>query len=410
MAKEGRPEQTGADGDAVDELSSEVSQQAPGEGADRLAAESTKTIVEVLQQVHPSTAQDLLASLPEDRQQDVLAAAPESSRQWALNQTFPEGSVGRLMDPPIGVFPPERTVGEAVEELRELVKGAFITYAFVVDAQGILVGVVVMRDLLFADRAQRLSDIMLRDPFSLTPQMPLRDAMRLVLNRHYPVYPVSDGGKLVGLVRGGVLFQEQAIEISAQPGAMVGVEKEERLSTPWPTSLKYRHPWLQLNLLTAFIAAGVVGVFQETIDHLVILALFLPVLAGQSGNTGCQALAVALRGMTLGELKPGRERALVLKEGLLGLLNGALVGITAGIGMYVVASAQHNPHALILSFVVMIAMVGSCVVSGLSGALIPLTLKKLGADPATASSIFLTTATDVASMGLFLSLATLLVP
>jgi len=409
MAEEDRPDGPAADGDAVNELSAEVSQQAPDEGAERLAEESTETIVEVLQQVNPSTAQDLLASLPEERQQDVLAAAPESSRQWALNQTFPEGSVGRLMDPPIGVFSPDMTVGEVVEELRELVKGAFITYGYVVDAQGLLTGVVVMRDLLFAGRAQRLSDIMLRDPFSLTPQMPLRDAMRLVLNRHYPVYPVCDGGRLVGLVRGGVLFQEQAIEISAQPGAMVGVEKEERLSTPWPTSLKYRHPWLQLNLLTAFVAAGVVGAFQKTIDELVVLAVFLPVLAGQSGNTGCQALAVALRGMTLGELRPGRERALVMKEGLLGLLNGTLVGVTAGIGMFVVARAQGNPKALLLAVVVMLAMIGSCVVSGLSGALIPLTLKKLGADPATASSIFLTTATDVASMGLFLSLATILV-
>lgn len=404
-----RPDRMTAEGDAVDALSAAVSQQAPDDGAERLAEESTATIVEVLQQVSPSTAQDLLANLPEERQQDVLAAAPESSRQWALNETFPEGSVGRLMDPPIGVYSPDMTVGEAVEELRELVKGAFITYAFVVDEQGVLVGVVVMRDLLFADRSQKLSEIMLRDPFSLAPQMPLRDAMKLVLNRHYPVYPVSDGGRLVGLVRGGVLFQEQAIEISAQPGAMVGVEKEERLSTPWATSLKYRHPWLQLNLLTAFVAAGVVGAFQKTIDELVVLAVFLPVLAGQSGNTGCQALAVALRGMTLGELRPGRERALVMKEGLLGLLNGTLVGITAGIGMFVVARAQENPNALILSFVVMLAMIGSCVVSGLSGALIPLTLKKLGADPATASSIFLTTATDVASMGLFLSLATLLV-
>ena len=157
------------------------------------------------------------------------------------------------------------------------------------------------------------------------------------------------------------------------------------------------------------MAAGVVGAFQKTIDELVVLAVFLPVLAGQSGNTGCQALAVALRGMTLGELRPGRERALVMKEGLLGLLNGTLVGVTAGIGMFVVARAQGNPKALILAAVVVLAMIGSCVVSGLSGALIPLTLKKLGADPATASSIFLTTATDVASMGLFLSLATILV-
>jgi magnesium transporter len=164
-----------------------------------------------------------------------------------------------------------------------------------------------------------------------------------------------------------------------------------------------------LNLLTAFLAAAVVGTFQDTIDRIVILAMFLPVLAGQSGNTGCQALAVALRGITLGELKPGKEKALVMKEGLLGLLNGGLVGLTAGIGMYVVATLQKNPSALVLALIVFIAMIGSCVVSGISGALIPLTLRKLGADPATASSIFLTTATDVASMGLFLALATLLI-
>jgi magnesium transporter len=151
-----------------------------------------------------------------------------------------------------------------------------------------------------------------------------------------------------------------------------------------------------------------VGAFQDTIDKLVVLAVFLPVLAGQSGNTGCQALAVTLRGLTLGELRPGRERPLVLKEMLLGFLNGALVGVTAGIGMFVVARAQGNPQAGLLGLVVFLAMIGSCLVSGLSGALIPLTLRRLGLDPATASSIFLTTATDVASMGLFLALATLL--
>jgi magnesium transporter len=213
----------------------------------------------------------------------------------------------------------------------------------------------------------------------------------------------------VGIVRGRALFEEQALEISAQPGAMVGVEKEERLSTPWPRSLRFRHPWLQLNLLTAFVAAAVVGFFQGTIDRLVVLAVFLPVLAGQSGNTGCQALAVTLRGLTLGELRQGSGRRLVLKEGLLGLLNGAFVGVSAAIGMYLVARSQANPSALLLSLVVFLAMIGSCLVSGLAGALIPLTLKRFGADPATASSIFLTTATDVASMGLFLGLATLIV-
>jgi magnesium transporter len=162
-------------------------------------------------------------------------------------------------------------------------------------------------------------------------------------------------------------------------------------------------------LLTAFLAAAVVGMFQDTIDRLVILALFLPVLAGQSGNTGCQALAVTLRGMTLGELKPGSERRLVSKEALLGLLNGAGVGLAAAVGMYITASGQHSEFPWMLSFVVFLAMIGACVASGISGAIVPLTLKRFGFDPATASSIFLTTATDVVSMGMLLGLATILV-
>jgi magnesium transporter len=116
---------------------------------------------------------------------------------------------------------------------------------------------------------------------------------------------------------------------------------------------------------------------------------------------------VTLRGMTLGELKTGTERLLVAKEALLGTLNGALVGISAGTGMYVVASLQGHPQALPLALIVVSAMIGACIVSGIAGALIPLTLRRVGADPATASSIFLTTATDVVSMGMLLGLATI---
>jgi magnesium transporter len=190
---------------------------------------------------------------------------------------------------------------------------------------------------------------------------------------------------------------------------MVGVGEEDRLATPWWRSFKFRHPWLQLNLLTAFLAAAVVGTFEGTIEKVVVLAVFLPVLAGQSGNTGCQALAVALRGITLGDLKQGKERQLLTKEAWLGLLNGAFVGLVAALAMFIYASLQHNPQASILALVVLLAMIGSCVISGIFGAVVPITLKKLGADPATASSIFVTTATDVASMGLFLGLATWLV-
>ncbi len=206
-----------------------------------------------------------------------------------------------------------------------------------------------------------------------------------------------------------VAEQKRSFELTAQPGAMVGVEKEVRSSTPWLKSLRLRLPWLQVNLLTSFAAAAVVGLFQGTIDRLLILTIFLPVLADQSGNAGSQALAITLRGMILGDLKTGKIKAQVIKEGLLGLMNGTLIGLVAGLAMYGVASVHHLSTAPMLGLVVFLSMVGSCVISGVCGAVVPLILKRFGADPVTASSIFLTTATNVASMGLFLGLATLLV-
>jgi magnesium transporter len=385
--------------------------QDPVAAAQALEARGDRSVAEMLDAADPITAQWIVDSFPADRRDAVLALVSAKLRDhYRRNARYPEDTVGRLMEPPIAVFPPTLTVGETIDRLRILVKQSFITYGYVVDEQLRLVGLLVMRDMLLADRHQRLEEIMLKEPFALLPETSLVDAMRATVTRHYPVYPVCDAERhLIGLVRGSVLFQANAIEITAQAGSMVGVEKEERVATPWQRSLKFRQPWLQLNLLTAFVAGAVVSVFQETIDQLVVLAAFLPVLAGQSGNTGCQALAVTLRAMTLGELRSGKERGLMIKEAFLGFLNGALVGVTAAAGMYVLARSQDNPSALALAFVVMIAMTFSCVVSGVAGAAVPLVLKRLGADPATASSIFLTTATDVASMGLLLSLATWLV-
>jgi magnesium transporter len=234
--------------------------------------------------------------------------------------------------------------------------------------------------------------------------------MKRSVNRHYPQYPVCDAdGRLVGVIRGAALFELEAFEITAQPGAMVGVEREERIATPLTQSFRFRNPWLLINLVTAFAAGGVVAIFQGTVDRLVILATFLPVLAGQAGNTGCQALAVTVRGITLGDIKPGGGKVLMSKEALLGLANGAVTGVLCGIAMYALALFEHQPNAFMLGLVVAIAMIGSCAVSGVSGALVPLALRRLGADPATASSIIVTTATDVTSMGLLLALATALV-
>jgi magnesium transporter len=393
------------------ELAAELKTRSPQGAATKLESYGGTEIAAVLARLSPNFAQDILGALPDEVRERAFAAAPvEMTRQWQRNSLYDANTIGRMMEPVVAAFAPDQTVGATVEALREMVKSAFITYVWVVDANLHLQGIVTMRDLLFSERDLRLADVMLKSVFALHAAMPLKDGMKQVLDRHYPVYPVVDTeNRLIGLVRGQSMFEAQAIEISLQAGSMMGIEKEERADTPFRRSLFMRHPWLQLNLLTAFLAAAVVGIFQDTLDRLVILALFLPVLAGQSGNTGCQALGVTLRGITLGEIKPGAERKLVAKEIWLGLMNGAGVGLFAGLGMYVTALGQNVAQAALLGLVVFLAMVGACVCSGLSGALIPLTLKRFGLDPATASAIFLTTATDIVSMGMLLGLATILV-
>ena len=405
-------EQVIHDAQRIVTLSEELRALPPPEAVERLLGETDEIAARALALLNPAEAVDVLAGLPAERRAGVIAAAPDGrGEQWRADLEYPEESVGRLMEKPLAVYRAEMTVGDTIESLRQLVRRAFVTYVFVTAEGGRLIGVIAFRELLFAGRDQRLDEVMLRNPFSLRPRMLLVDAMRAVVTRHYPAYPVTDeAGVLVGLVRGQALFERQAFDISAQAGSMVGVEKEERVATHWGRSFRFRHPWLQLNLLTAFLAAGVVGMFQSTVDRIVVLAAFLPVLAGQSGNSGCQALAVTLRGLTLGDLKSISPVKLVLKEAGLGFLNGAIVGMLAGGGMWFYAHMHHTANPLLLGLIVWLAMTVSCMISGISGALVPLTLKRLGADPATASSIFLTTATDVVSMGLLLGLARLLAP
>ena len=357
----------------------------------------------------PARANDLLSAMPAERRAAEMAAAPPGT-DWADGQRYEEGTVGRLLEDPPATFIGGTRVSVAIEALRETVKHRLVTYLWVVDANQRLLGVVAFRDLLYADREVTLDDIMIRSPFALRPAMDLVDAMREVVTRHYPVYPVvEDDGRLVGQVRGQVLFEQQAFEISAQAGAMVGVEKEERLATSLWRAFRFRNPWLLVNLLTVFVAAAVVGYFEDTIARVVVLATFLPVLGGQSGNLGCQSLAVMLRGMTLGELRGMRIAALLSKEATLGALNGLVTGAIAGAAMWFVVARGGDDNGALLGGITLAAMMVSCTLAGLAGATIPLVLKRLGADPATASSIFLTTMTDVVSMGAFLGLTTWLV-
>jgi len=395
----------------ISELVALVKPQRPLNIINILHDETDLVIAKVLEQLPQPMVLRVPHHLPGKRSQAIVDSFDfEAGQQWSVTLQYPEDSIGRLMCKPHAVFSPEITVKEAITEIRDLVSRMMITYGYVVDADNQLIGLLVMRDLMLASPHQPLSEVMQTHLFSLHPEAPVADAMAAMVRRHYPVYPVCDDeNRLIGTLNGDVLFGEYTFHLSAQSGQMVGVEKEEHLKTSWVRSLRMRHPWLQLNLLTAFMAAYVVGIFEDTIAQVVLLAVFLPVLAGQSGNTGCQSLAVTLRGMTLGESDHYSMRNILQKEALLGLFNGILVGITAGAGMLAYAMMSNNPDAQLLAFVVFLAMVGSCTISSISGVLVPFTLKRLGADPATASSIFLTTSTDVASMGMFLWLATVLI-
>jgi magnesium transporter len=313
------------------------------------------------------------------------------------------------MSPSIGVLPSETTVAGALDYIVHLQQVSSITYLYVVDEGSHLLGVVAMRDLLLARPGQTLSEIMTPEPFAFSLHTGMSEAINAALKRHYRLYPVVDeDNRLLGLVFSWRLFEYVATEISAQVGSMVGLDKEERVTTTIMEAFRMRHPWLQVNLITAFAAAFVVGMFEDTIARIIALAVFLPVLAGQSGNTGCQALAITLRGLTLGELSDYPVRKLLRKEIVLGAINGFLVGLVAAVAMWIYAgtSGAEQPH--MLAFVILLAMVGACTGSGIFGVLVPLTLRRFGADPAMASSIFLTTFTDILGMGLMLFLATTL--
>lgn len=385
----------------LNELVRAARARVPLDAAQLLSREAPETVAAVLGELPPRLAAVIRDHLPPHLQ-------PAAEQPLTTELEIP-GTVAEMMEPVHGRLDEGTTVAEAIAYLRAHDNPQQITYLYVTRAER-LTGLVVIRDLLLAQPEEPLRDIMLPDPFTLAADLPASDAIKAAVHRHYPVYPVVDrDGSVVGVVRGWRLFERQAIEITAQTGQMVGVDKQERVHTPLWQAFRQRHPWLQINLLTAFLAAFVVGSFEDTIAKIVALAAFLPVLAGQSGNNGCQTLAITLRGLTLGDMDRFPVRRLIAKEVTLGGLNGFLTGLIAGAAMWWTAARDGNAEAPLLGLVICFAMTGACMLSGLFGVMVPITLRRFGADPATASSIFLTTGTDIAGMGLMLTLATLLV-
>ncbi|MDR3416643.1 MAG: magnesium transporter [Nevskia sp.] len=397
--------------DEVRELALALRRRAPSDAFKLLQGKPDLLIAAALGELDAHTRNALLSRYPETQRTALRAidtrlhAEAQAAQQHHYHH---EDSVGVLMQPADAVFPLGVSVAEIVRRVRELAGGhVLVIYAYVVDAEDRLQGLVTMRDLLLAAPTVKVEEIMLAHPFVLQPQMTVEAAMRETARRHYPLYPVCDEqGTLLGTVSGAALFEARAFEISAQSGLMVGVDSEERLLSPWRRSIMLRHPWLQVNLLTGLVVGFIVSLFSGTLSQLVLLTAFLPILSSVAGNTGCQTLAVTLRGIALNEYKKEVAGPLLRKELLLGALNGAAIGTMAGAVMYFYSLSQKAAHPLLLALVVLLAMTGACLSGGLAGVAVPSLLRRFGADPATASSIFLTTTTDIVGMSLFLGLAT----
>jgi len=356
----------------------------------------------VLTQASARLAVVLLNQLDDEERRKLLDALPAGLGTDLNRQLeFPEGTAGRLMDSTFSTFRPDMTVAEALGRLRDSGARSLRT-VFLVDDDNLLLARVDVQDMALADSDSRLEAIM-QPATAAVSALAQRDEIVDTLDRQrIDALPVVDAEhRLMGVVRYGSLFAAIESVASADLQRMVGSADERALSTA-AFSVRKRLPWLHINLLTAFLAAAVVGLFESIIAQFTALAVLLPVVAGQSGNAGSQALAVTIRGLALKEIGLRQWRRVLNKEVWVGLVNGAALALTCGAGVWVWS------QSLGLAIVIGVAMVLSMLAAGISGAIVPMVLTRLGQDPATASSIILTTVTDVAGFFSFLGTATLL--
>jgi len=375
----------------------------PGRGGELLAAMSDADRHAHLAAMAPARAARLLATLDPDARQAVLDRLdPALARELNRLLGYPAGSAGQLMDPRVPAFPRELTVAEALSHLRALPGGPIAT-VFLKDPDGRLSGQVDLRDLALAEEGQPLGELagpVTRAVSEFTPRDEVVDQLEHGGEGGLPV--VDFGGQLVGVLRPAALVSAAQADATADLTAMVGASREEGALSPAVFSVTRRLPWMLINLATAFLAAAVVGLFEGTIARFTALAVLLPVVAGQSGNAGAQALAITMRGLALREITVRHLLKVVLKEMRVGLLNGVAIAATTAAGVYWWSLSPG------LALIIALAMVIAMVVAGMTGALIPIGLTRIGQDPAQSSSILLTTVTDVVGFIAFLGIATLL--
>jgi magnesium transporter len=358
----------------------------------------------VVSELDSSFAAAIFMHLPQDARERLLEHLPKRLVDEIREQlAYPEDSVGRLMSTDYLSFHKDDTAQEAIEKIRALAQRRFpASYAYVVDGEDHLTGVMNMRDLMLAAPDRTLESVMRANVFAVHCFVDREEAANELSKRRYFAAPVVDSqNRILGIIKAEQLLQGIQEEVTEDLQRMVGAGGDERTSSSLWFSLKKRLPWLHVNLATAFLAAGVVALFEDTIARLTVLAVFLPVVAGQGGNAGAQSLAVVMRGLVMREIPKGKASGFIWKEGLLGAVNGAVIGLVTALTAWL---WQGNPF---LGLVIGLGMLVNLIVAGLAGASIPILMKRIGLDPAQCSSIILTTVTDVMGFLAFLSFALL---
>ncbi|MGB5472352.1 MAG: magnesium transporter [Gammaproteobacteria bacterium] len=387
----------------------------PDRGAQILGRISTALATSVLNKLQPDQARRnltvmdpvgaalLLGSLdPESRELQLDRLDAGLARELRDLMSYPQASAGRLMQPRPPSIPARLTVKQALHRLRRL-PARDTAVLVVTDDSGRLLGLVDLADVVHADPGARLETLVqITTPVCVNALTPREEIIDLFSRYRLRLLPVVDiENRLLGIIRQSTVIKAAQEEAAADLQAMVGVSRDERaLSSPL-LAMRKRLPWLNINLLTAFLAASVVGIFEDTIAQFTALAVLLPVVAGQSGNTGAQALAVIMRGLAVREIRVRHWQRVLLKEVLAGILNGMAIALVTSLGVLLWSRSAG------LAAVIGVAMVISMALAGLSGAAIPLLLTRLGQDPAQSASIILTTVTDVVGFFSFLGLASL---
>lgn len=359
----------------------------------------------ILEEMFLDDAADILGHLSSGRLNEILKnLPPETARKIIDILRYPEDSAGGIMNPDFAALREDSTLQEAIEALRseQFAGQEGLFYVYVTDEEGRLRGVLRTRDLLFNAPEKRLHDLMIRDVRCVSVHADQEEIANIFRENPFPALPVVDDfQKLCGVVTSDDVMDVMEEEATEDMQRMIGLSGEEMLDTPWQTSFQRRLPWLYVNLATAILAGWVVSLFESTIDKFAILAVFLPIIASQGGNVGMQTLTIIVRSMALGEMEGRRKRRILGKEVLVSLLTGLATGVVIGLIGYVWRGD------LVLGVVACVSMILNVVAAAAAGVLIPLGLKTLKIDPALASSIMLTTVTDVVGFFLFLGMATL---